>query len=121
MHLYTEKLEKRLEAYLQPLTKNMGRIYPYSPARANILDSTLKLWSYLQAVGGEWETIRPAIGAAADRRLHNAFDEDGSQLNLDKHTEKKVVWILSPGLIYTQSCLDGPVRVFTIRAHVVAR
>ncbi len=65
--------------------------------------------------------IQPEIGSFFDPRLHDAYDEEGMQQYPEKHSKKKILWILRRGFKYKEDGVDGPPRVLTIKALVVVQ
>jgi hypothetical protein len=112
------KLMRRMEAYLDPLTNNFEKISRWSHTGANIIEYTLKLWSYLQSLRGKFVVIRPEIGSFFNSRFHEAYDKKGMEQYPDKHEKKKISWILRRGFQVIEDGIDGP-RILTVKAHVV--
>jgi hypothetical protein len=111
-------LMRRMEAYLEPLTKNFEKISRWSHTGANIIEDILKLWYYLQSLQGKFVGVRSAIGDTFNPRYHDAYDEEGGELYLDKHVKKKILWVLRPGFQIKEDNIDGP-RVLTVKSRVV--
>lgn len=109
---------RRMEAYLEPLTNNFEKISRWSHHGANIIEYTLKLWSYLQSLRGKFVVIHPTIGSFFNSQLHEAYDQKGTQQYPDKRVKKKIVWILRRGFQHIEDGIDGH-RVLTIKSHVV--
>jgi len=115
-----ERFKQRLEAFLKPLTKDFDRINSWSDGRGNIIETTLRLWSYLQSLQGRLVMIQPAIGDPFDSKLHEAYDQEGSQLDLGKNSKKKIMWILCRGFQFEEGGMEDPL-VLTIKARVVVQ
>jgi hypothetical protein len=98
------ELIRRLEAFLAPMTKKIGKIDPRSESRASIIKHTIELWSYLDAAHGTLEIIQPTIGAAFDgRTCENADDE----LQSRRIQNMQVKWVLRRGFRFEEIGTDG--------------
>ncbi len=109
---------RRMEAYLEPLTKKFQNISRWSHTGANIIEDTLKLWSYLESLRGTFIRTHTRIGDVFIPRLHEPYDEKGEKLYPDKHVEKKILWVLRPGFQVIEDGSDGP-RQLNVKARVV--
>ena len=116
--LNEKRFREELEAFLEPLTKDYDKINSWSHGRANIIEVTLKLWSYLQSLQGRLVMIQPAIGSPFDTKLHEAYDQDGLQQYPRKNSKNKVLWVLCRGFQYQEDGLEEP-RVLTVKARVI--
>jgi hypothetical protein len=110
-------LMHRMEDYLQPLTKNFEKISRWSHHGADVLEQTLKLWSYLQSLRGKLVIICPAIGDTFDSRQHEAYNKEGQDAPPDKHVKKRILWVLRRGFQLNEDSIDGS-RLLTVKAHV---
>jgi len=118
LHLNDEHFTQKLEAFMEPLTKDFDKINSWSLGRKDIIVVTLELWSYLQSLQGRLVMIQPDIGGAFDPKLHEAYDQEGAQQYPEKNSEKKVLWVLCRGFQYEEDGMEGT-RVITIKARVV--
>jgi hypothetical protein len=91
-----EFLIRRMETYLEPLTKGFNKITPWSHSRVRIIETTIKLWSYFEAPGGMFQVIQPEIGSDFDPAQQEGYDKEGIEYNPDKRL-KKVLWITRRG------------------------
>ena len=112
------ELIRHLDHFLRPLTKNIGKIDHWSPARASIIKHTIELWTYLHAAMGKLEVVRPMIGASFDGRTCKDVDEDVQAGRL-KDTEIK--WVTRQGFRFREDSLDGSVRPLMEKALVVVK
>ncbi|KAG4433575.1 hypothetical protein IFR05_010944 [Cadophora sp. M221] len=113
-----ESFEITMAAFLQPLTKFEGN-KSLSNARRNIIEITLRLWSYLQSLRGKVVLIQPAIEDVFDPKLHKPYDQEGSQLDMRKSRDKKILWVLCRGFRYEEDDEMDSIRTLTVKAHVV--
>ena len=120
MLLNKGNLMRKMDDYLEPLINKFAKAITFSPSRADIIEYTLKLWSYLQSLGGMVEIIHPAIGSSFDPRLHEVYEEEFMQERPNEHLEKKILWILRRGLQCKEDHVDGP-RLITVKALVIVQ
>ena len=107
-----------METYLKPLTREFNKITPWSHHRAQLIETTIKLWSYFEAPGGMFEVIQPAIGSIFNSKEQEAYTEDGEKYIPDKQVKRKVLWVLRRGFRYGEKTSDG-LRVIAIKADVL--
>ncbi|TVY20206.1 hypothetical protein LARI1_G001679 [Lachnellula arida] len=107
----------RLKSYMEPLTRNTN---PMSDSRADIIESTMRLWSYLRLLGGKLHVIQPKLGSAFDSELQEAYDEIGMPLDRGRSLEKVVLWVARRGFRYREDSIDGP-REMVVKAVVIVR
>lgn len=103
---------------MEPLTKDFDRITSWSHGRANIIEVTLRLWSYLKSLQGRLIMIQPAIGDLFDSKFHEAYDENGQQHLPRKNSKLKILWILCRGFRIEEDGLEES-RILTIKARVI--
>lgn len=114
----TQYITRKMETYLEPLTREFNKITPWSHHRAQLIETTIKLWSYFEAPGGMFEVIQPAIGSAFNPVEQEGYDEDGEKYIPDKRSKKRVFWVTRRGFRYAEKSSDGP-RAMTVKAIVV--
>ncbi|KAF4624697.1 hypothetical protein G7Y89_g13473 [Cudoniella acicularis] len=116
--LLNEKMfHRKLEDFLEPLTKQY-RIGHFSNARFDVIVHSLRLWSYLQPLGGMLTMIEPKIGEIFDSADQDAYDTKGTQQFPTKGSQERIRWILSRGFQYEESNLHEP-RTCKVKARVV--
>jgi hypothetical protein len=95
-----EKLERELLAILRPLTGMFrSAACPRSEQREEIIRDTIRLWSYLQSLGGKLEIILPERGDMFDFRVHEACDVDSHlTTKLYKAHGKAIFLVKRPGV-----------------------
>jgi hypothetical protein len=64
--------------------------------------------------------IQPAIGDPFDSKLHEAYNQEGLQLDLGKDSKKKTLWILCRGFQFEEGGMEDPL-VLIIKARVVVQ
>jgi len=73
-----------------------------------IINCTIRLWSYLQALGGKFEHIYPSIGRHFDPALHEPYDTEGLEY-LGPRKDLKIVWVLCRGFQFKEFGVEGPI------------
>jgi hypothetical protein len=115
-----ERFKQCLEAFIKPLTKDFDTANSWLDAnRRNILEITLRLWSYLRSLQGRLVMIQPVIGQPFDSNLHEAYDQEGVQLDLGRSIGRKTLWVLCRGFQYKEDDDIVGTRVLTIKARVI--
>ncbi|PMD33386.1 hypothetical protein L207DRAFT_639509 [Hyaloscypha variabilis F] len=110
------ELIRRLEEFLAPLTKKIGRISARSESRARIIRATVELWSYLDAAQGGLILIEPTIGGAFDGMKCEVPDGDSQA---DRNQNMKVKWVLRRGFTFQEKSTDG--KSMSARALVITK
>jgi hypothetical protein len=113
-------LIRKMETYLEPLTKNFNKITPWSHHRAQLIETTIRLWSYFEAPGGMFEVIQPELGSPFNPAKHEGYDEEGEKYIPDKRLKKKVFWVTRRGFRYSEKSPDET-RAMTVKAIVIVR
>jgi hypothetical protein len=115
----TQYIIRKMETYLEPLTKEFNKITPWSHHRAQLIETTIRLWSYFEAPGGMFKPIQPEIGSIFNPREQDGYDEDGEKYIPDKRLKKKVLWVIRRGFQYAEEeTSDGP-RATSVKAIVL--
>lgn len=105
-HKYYEKkkfleneklLIRKLDSDIEPLTNSFSI---YSHKRAELIELTIKLWSYLQLAGGMFHAIDPKFGIIFNPEQQGV---DGEGSNLIKQTPRRK---LSCGLNVVDSATE---------------
>ncbi|KAL2060582.1 hypothetical protein VTL71DRAFT_9223 [Oculimacula yallundae] len=115
---HAESFETRMAAFLRPLTKFESNKSLTNAAR-NIIEITLRLWSYLQSLRGKVFLLQPAIEEVFDPKLHRPYDQQGMQLDMKNSRDKKVLWILCRGFRYEEDDEMGSIRTLIVKAQVI--
>ncbi|TVY50002.1 hypothetical protein LOCC1_G000104 [Lachnellula occidentalis] len=110
-------LMSRLKSFTEPLTR---RTNPWSDSRADIIESTMRLWSYLRPLEGKFHVIQPKLGSAFDSELQDAYDDMGMPLAIGRSSKKVVRWVTRRGFRYREDNIDGP-REMVVKAVVIVR
>lgn len=108
-----DRLIQRLDDFLYPIIRKLGRINFHAESRANIVKLAIKLWSYIDAAQGKLHLITPSLGSDFDRRT-NMLPDYGSTR---EHESGEVKWVMRRGFTLHENVLEG--RSLTIKAHVV--
>ena len=116
----TSYITEKFETYLKPLTKDFDKITPWSHHRAELIESTILLWSYLEAPKGMFKAILPAIGSIFDEKNHEGYEEDGTTYIPDKRMKKKILWVTRRGFWYGEKSSGEPGGM-TVKAKVIVR
>jgi hypothetical protein len=111
-----DHLMSRMERYMEPLTKNFKQ--QWSLHRNDVIEYTIQLWSYLDALGGMFDVIEPKLGGTFDPELHEGFDEEGMPYIAEKHSKKTILWVTRRGFRYRENSIDGP-RELPVKAIVI--
>jgi hypothetical protein len=114
----TQYIIRKMETYLEPLTKEFDKITPWSHHRAQLIETTIRLWSYFEAPGGMFTVIQPAIGSIFDPREQEGYTEDGDNYIPDKRLKKSVLWVRRRGFRYAEKTSDG-LRETSVKAIVL--
>jgi molecular chaperone GrpE (heat shock protein) len=115
-----ERFKQRLEAFMKPLTKNFDKANSWLDAnRSNIIEITLRLWSYLRSLQGRLVMIKPVVGYSFDPKLHEAYDQEGVQLDPGRRAERKILWILCRGFQYEEDDDIVGTHVFIVKARII--
>jgi hypothetical protein len=114
----TQYIIRKMEMYLEPLTKEFNSITPWSHHRAQLIETTIRLWSYFEAPGGMFKVIQPAIGSTFNPREQEGYTEDGEKYIPDKRLKKKVLWVIRRGFRYEEKTSDG-LRATSVKAIVL--
>ncbi|KAF8851410.1 hypothetical protein BDZ45DRAFT_679122 [Acephala macrosclerotiorum] len=114
----TQYIIRKMETYLEPLTKEFNKITPWSHHRAQLIETTIRLWSYFEVPGGMFKVIQPAIGSIFNLREQEGYAEDGEKYVPDKPSKKKVLWVIRRGFQYAEKTSDGP-RTTSVKAIVL--
>lgn len=120
MLVVQDKIRHKMEEFLEPLTKDFGKLSQWSHSMSHIAKHTIKLWTYLQSLGGELTLIEPTIGATFDPTTQKPFDEDGIEILSRTTSNPTIAWVLCRGFRYRESNVDG-LREYTVKALVVVR
>lgn len=115
-----EMFTRKLENFLEPLTKSFGPIIQHSIAKSDIIKHTILLWSYLQSLGGRLELIEPTIGEPFDKQSAQPYDKNGNQIlhSPTDLSERTVDWVISRGFRYFEEESVKGQLPFTIKAQV---
>ena len=115
-----ESFEKHIAAFLKPLTRSI-RNKSFSKARRNIIEITLRLWSYLQSLRGKVVLIQPAIQDVFDSKMPRPYDQDGLQLDMRNSRDEKILWVLCRGFRYEEDEVvdSSRSRTLTVKAQVI--
>ena len=98
------ELIRRLEGFLAPLTKKIGKIDPRSESRADIIRHTIELWSYLDAAHGKLDIISPTIGGAFDGKACVNVDDELQSRRIEN---MKIKWVSRRGFTFREWDTDG--------------
>lgn len=104
----TQHIVRKLEAYLEPLTKEFHKITPWSHHRTELIENTIRLWTYFEAPDGMFEPIQPKIGSHFNPQEQEGYTEDGEKFDPDKRSKKKVLWVTRRGFRYAEKSPHGP-------------
>lgn len=107
-------LLRRFEAFLAPLTKKLGKIDPCSKSRAEIIQNTIALWSYLDAAQGTLKIIHPHAGEDFDRSVC----EHAVEPQTLEAENMKVKWVTRRGFRFRELRKDG--NAMLTKALVIA-
>jgi len=107
---------------MKPLTRDFDSINSWSDdSRRNIIEITIRLWSYLQSLQGKLVMIQPAIEDNFDSKLHEAYDQEGLQLDVGKNPKRKILWILCRGFQYEEDDGIKGTPLLIIKAWVIVQ
>lgn len=98
----TQYIIGKMETYLEPLTKEYDKITPWSHHRAQLIETSIRLWSYFEAPGGMFKAIEPVIGSIFNPREHVGYLEDGEKHIPDKRLKKRILWVRRRGFRYAE-------------------
>ena len=102
------ELIRRLEGFLTPLTRRIGKIDPRSESRAAIIKHAVELWSYLDAANGTLEIIQPFIGGPFNKRSCENVDEKVDAESQSRGNENmEVKWAMRRGFRFRERCTAG--------------
>jgi len=65
--------------------------------------------------------IQPAIQDTFDSKLHEAYDQEGLQLDLENSLKRKILWVLCRGFRYEDDDGIEGTRMLTIKARVIVQ
>ena len=65
--------------------------------------------------------IQPAIEDTFDPKLHEAYDQEGLELDVGNSLKRKILWILCRGFQYVEDDGIEGTRVLTIKARVIVK
>jgi hypothetical protein len=105
----------RMKTYMNPLTKEINT---WSHSRGDIIEYTIRLWSYLRPLEGMFVLIQPELGGVFDRKLQDGFDEEGMPFAGEQRSKKAILWVTRRGFRYREDSIDGP-REMVVKALVV--
>ncbi|KAF4631491.1 hypothetical protein G7Y89_g6639 [Cudoniella acicularis] len=91
---------RKLGDFLYPLTKEFGQ---HSHYRLDIIEHSIRLWSYLRPLEGKLTMIKSnKVGDLFDSREADGFEGTVTEKHLPRDSQTVVRWVLSRGFKYEE-------------------